>query len=120
MIPEELPVLSSKIDPPFFGFIGHFRFRLVLNLARYIINQSELGIAQVQAKYPIRVFYFASWGSGLLLGNWGQNKKIKNLNKYLLIDLNVNRVPSELVVAVWLHFGFLLANYFLLANNITS
>ena len=35
-----------------------------------------------------------------------RNHDFSNMS-YLIIDLDVNRVPSELVVAVWLYFGFL-------------
>ena len=53
------------------GFMGNFRFRLVLKISRYIIDQSELKIAQIEAYDPIKIFYFASLGLGSLGGIWG-------------------------------------------------
>ena len=37
----------SKICPTS-GFMGNFRFRLVFQISRYTINQSKLGIAQIE------------------------------------------------------------------------
>ena len=49
----------------------HFRFRFVFIISRYIMDQSELVIAQIKAEDLIKVFYFASWGLGSLGGIWG-------------------------------------------------
>ena len=46
------------------GFMAHFRFSIVFEISRYIIDQSALGIAQIEAKDLIKVFDFASWGMG--------------------------------------------------------
>ena len=46
----------------------------------------------------------------VILLNYVVYKENKKVIVYLLIDLEVNRVPSKLVVAVWLNFGLLLAN----------
>ena len=48
--------------------MAHFRFRFVFIISRYIMDQSELVIAQIKAEDLIKVFYFASWGLGSLGG----------------------------------------------------
>ena len=63
--------------------MAHFRFRFVFIISRYIMDQSELVIAQIKAEDLIKVFYFASWGLGSLgvfgvIG--GQNSNIFNLD----------------------------------------
>ena len=51
--------------------MAHFRLRFVFIISRYIMDQSELVIAQIKAEDLIKVFYFASWGLGSLGGIWG-------------------------------------------------
>ena len=48
--------------------MGNFRFKIVFEISRQIIDQSELDIAQIEAKDRIKVFYFANWGLGSLGG----------------------------------------------------
>ena len=56
-----LPVLWATFTS---GFMGNFRFRIVFEISRQLIDQSELVIAQIEAKEKIKVFYFANWGLG--------------------------------------------------------
>ena len=55
--------------------MGNFRFRLVFQISRYINDQSKLGIAQIEAKDQIKIFYFSSFGLGSLGGHWGSKSK---------------------------------------------
>ena len=66
--------------------MGNFRFWLVLQISRYIIDQWELGIAQIEAKDQIKVLDFATWGLGQLgvFGViWGQNPNIVKPRQYI-------------------------------------
>ena len=51
--------------------MGNFRFRIVFEISRQLIDQSELEIAQIEAKDKIKVFYFANWGLVSLWDIWG-------------------------------------------------
>ena len=47
------------------------RFRLVFKISRYIIDQSELEMSQLEAWDLIKLFDLANWGLGSLGGIWG-------------------------------------------------
>ena len=53
------------------GFRADCRFQLVFQKSCYIIDQSKLGIAQIEALDLIKLLYFASWELGSLEGFWG-------------------------------------------------
>ena len=42
--------------------MANFRFRIIFEISRQILDQSELEIAQIEAKDKIKVLYFAIWG----------------------------------------------------------
>ena len=64
---------------PTSGFMDNFWFRLVFQISRYTIDQSKLGIPQIEAMDRIKIFYFESLELGSLgvFGViWDQNQNI--------------------------------------------
>ena len=51
--------------------MANFRFRINFEISRQILDQSELAIAQIEAKDKIKVLFFLQFGV-----IWGQNQKI--------------------------------------------
>ena len=79
------------------GFMGYFKFKVVFVKSRYIIGESELGIAQVEAYDQIKVFLFSK-----LVGSLGDKiQKYSNLNKlYIKMKLLVPRLQKVTVPLV--------------------
>ena len=67
---SNVPSQFFKIRPTS-GFMSNFRFRLVFQISRYTIDQSKLGIAQIEALNQIKNFYYVSLGLGSLGGICG-------------------------------------------------
>ena len=57
--------------------MAHFRFRLIFEISRQIIDRWQLVIAQIGAYDLIKIFDFTSWGHLRVFGViWGQNPNI--------------------------------------------
>ena len=95
--------LTKIFTSKFLQNLAHFRFRLVFNISRYIIDQSELGIAQIEAYDQIKVLDFASLGFGsfeVIL------QKFSNLNKlHTIMKLLLPWLQKVVLGVIWGHLN---------------